>query len=60
MDHAHPGGQGVGRRPEVAGCTVDADLALVGTVDTGQDIHQGGLSRPVFSQNGVHCSGQNG
>ena len=53
MDHADPGGDRVAWRAEVDGTAVDADGALVGPVQAGEDVHQRALAGPVLAEQRV-------
>ena len=52
VDHSDAGRQGVCRRPEPVGGPLHPDLALIGTVDAGQDVHEGRLAGAVLAE---HC-----
>ena len=53
VDHAEAGGDRVARRAERHGLAVDADLARVGLVEPGQDVHERALAGAVLAEQGV-------
>ena len=57
VDHTDAVSDGVPRGAQVDGPAVDDDLALVGPVEAGEDVHQGALAGPVFPQQGQHLAG---
>src|SRR5205823_254200 len=57
MDHADAGRDRVARRGEVDGIAVDDDLAGIGTVDAGEDVHQRRLAGAVLTEERVDLAG---
>ena len=57
VHHAHTGGQGIGAAANLCGPAVDADAARIGIVDPEENVHQGGLARPVFPQKAEYITG---
>ena len=52
VDHADSQGEGVLGGGDGHRLAVDVDLSLVGEIDAGEHIHQGGLAAAVFTQQG--------
>jgi hypothetical protein len=52
VDHADARGDRLGRVTERPDLLVDDDLALVGPVEAREDVHEGGLARPVLAEEG--------
>src|SRR5690606_3186717 len=53
VDHADARRHGVAGTSEVLDLVVQQDVALLGLVQAVQDVHQGGLARPVLAQEAV-------
>ena len=56
MDHADAVGEGILGGADDHRLSVDGDLPLVGEIDAGEHIHQGGLAAAVFTQQGQNFS----
>ena len=56
VHHPHAGLDRGGRRAEPDGLALDQDLALVRVVEAVEDVHQGGLARPVLAQERVYLA----
>jgi hypothetical protein len=57
VHHADAGAHRVARPGEVLDVVVQEDLALVGLVQPVEDVHQGGLARPVLAEQTVDFTG---
>ena len=60
VDHTDARAHGVAGAGEVLDVIVEQDLAFVGLVQTVEDVHQGGLARPIFAQQAVDFAGFDG
>jgi hypothetical protein len=56
VDHAESRADRVAGRAERDLSTVDPDLALVGPVQAGGDVHQRALARAVLAEEGMHLA----
>ena len=50
VDHADAGADRIARAAELDRLAVDQDLALVGPVEAGEDVHQRGLAGAVLAE----------
>ncbi len=57
VHHADTGVEGVAGGGEADRLPVELDLAFVGPVETGEDVHQRRLAGAVFAEQGVHLPG---
>ncbi len=56
MDHADPGGAGIARTANGQALALQANLAFIGQVDPGEDVHQGRLAGAVLAQQRVYLA----
>ena len=57
VNHPDAEQHGIPRRIDIDAFAFDKDLARIGPVHAGQDIHEGTFARPVFTQQGQYFAG---
>ncbi len=56
VNHTDPQRGGIARRVNLGRPALDEDLARIGAIEAGEDVHQGALARTVFTQECQHLA----